>query len=129
MGNSAITLCAAESLFVNSLLDEIPKHTSALSAPAVVDAGASNLAKLATSPEILQALRASYAKAVSNTLVYSLVAACAALPFAVCMEWLNVKRVAKERESADRIEKDSDLSKLEKDSAMVQSSSETLAVP
>ena len=65
----------------------------------VIDAGAANLVSLAGSPQVLEALRIAYAKAVDNTLVLSLSAACIALPFALFMEFLNVKTVAKQRES------------------------------
>ncbi|MCJ1386956.1 hypothetical protein MMC17_010085 [Xylographa soralifera] len=94
----AIAISVGQSVFVNTLLKEIPENTLAVSAQTVIDAGAANLVSLAgSSPQVLEALRIAYAKAVDNTLVLSLSAACMALPFAFGMEFLNVKTVAKQK--------------------------------
>lgn len=91
----AIAVAIGQSVLVNSLVGEVPKRTSAVLPHAVITNGALNLQRLRSSPVVLKALREAYAKAIQNLLVYSLVAVCVALPFALGMQWLNVKKVAK----------------------------------
>ena len=67
-------------------------------AQTVIDAGAVKLVALAGSSEVLEALQIAYAKAVDNTLILSVSAACIALPFALSMEFLNIKKIAQQRE-------------------------------
>lgn len=98
--NRAIALTVGESIFVNSLLKEVPKYTSAVPAQLVVDVGATSLSSLTTVPSVLEALRTAYAKSFSNTMYFSLAIACLAVPTACAMEWLNVKKVAAERQLA-----------------------------
>lgn len=93
----AVALSIAQTLFIEGLLHEVPRRTHAVSPAAVVKAGASGLHALAPSPQSLNALRDAYASAIWRTLVFALVAACVALPFALGMERLNVKVVAKRR--------------------------------
>lgn len=80
---------------MNGLLDEIPKHTNELPPSIVLQAGPTSLKFLAKTPSILRALQDAYAVAIQRTMYFSLAAACVALPFALGMQWLNVKKVAK----------------------------------
>jgi hypothetical protein len=68
----------------------------------VIDAGAGGLRAIAPNPAVLQELREAYADALKGTFVLALVGTCLALPFAVCMQWLNIKRVAEERREKAR---------------------------
>ena len=86
---------------MNSLLSEVPKHTQAISPPAVVSAGAANLKKEANDSRTLRALQLSYSNAVTNTLYLALATVVLALIFACGMEWKNIKKVAEERKQAD----------------------------
>lgn len=68
----------------------------------VIDAGAGGIELIAPNVAILQSLRDAYAEALRGSFVLALVATCLALPFAAGMQWLNVKRVAEERQENAR---------------------------
>ena len=110
--NRAIAVAIGQSVLVNSLVREVPKRTSTVSPQAVITNGALNLQRLTGSNVVLTALREAYAKAIQNLMVYSLVSICVALPFALGMQWLNVKKVAKKTpvEDVDRQEDEGHLS-------------------
>lgn len=69
-----------------------------ISAYEVIRAGPTNLQSLTKSAEVVKALRVAYSIAVKNTFYYALVTAILAIPFALCMERINVKKAAKQRE-------------------------------
>ena len=64
---------------------------------AVIRAGASGLRSLAPNPRALMDLQNAYSEAIHKPIILALVAAFLALPFALSMEWLNVKVVAQEK--------------------------------
>lgn len=99
--NRAIAVPAGGAIVLNSLSRHISKATGEISAQAVIQAGATNLATLTNDPRTLRLLRTSYSQAVTDTMYLSLAAAAIALPFASAMEWKNVKTVSKERASAE----------------------------
>jgi len=106
LSNRALAISVGQSIFVNSLQREVPQRTTAVSAQAVIYAGATNLTTLTDSATVLQMLRSAYAKAVTNTLRFSLAAACVAIPCALFMEWKNVTREAKKRQQEGKVSKD-----------------------
>lgn len=91
-------IAIGQSLFINGLLREIPKLTEAIDPHTVVSAGPLNLKALATSPAVLHALRSAYSLAVRDTMYYSLAAVCITIPFAFGMQWLNVKKAARNKD-------------------------------
>jgi cellobiose-specific phosphotransferase system component IIC len=93
-------------VFVNGLLDEIPKRSNAVSPVEVLAVGPTAFQHLARTPEILRALQNAYATAIQLTMYSSLATVCIALPFALGMQWLNVKNVA-EAQNAARTAEDS----------------------
>ncbi|MCJ1397655.1 hypothetical protein MMC11_000851 [Xylographa trunciseda] len=106
----SIAVSIGESLLVNGLLREVPKHTQAVSPQAVIDAGALGLLSLATSPITIQALRQSYVIAISDIFIFTTAIVCVSIPMACGMQWLNVKTISKEREERKgkgHLEKDS----------------------
>lgn len=99
----SIAVSVGQNLLLNSLRSNIPKHTAAVSVQQVIDAGAGGLKALAPNTLVLRQLRKAYAESLKGTYVLALVGTCLALPFAVGMQWLNIKRVAEERRGeADR---------------------------
>ena len=93
-------LSVSSTLFLNRLFVLLVANplTADIQASAVVATGAANLSDLALlgREDVLEALREVYACSVDNPLMFSLVAACVAVPIAAGMDWLNVKVVAKE---------------------------------
>ena len=79
-------------------MQEVPLHTTQISAQSVINIGATNLGRLTRSPDVLRSLQVAYSVAVRDTLYFSLAAISIALPFAVGMEWRNVKKVSASRE-------------------------------
>jgi hypothetical protein len=93
----AIAVSMGQNLLLNKLKTTIPAHTSAVSVQTVIDAGAGGLKAIAPTLAVLQELREAYADALGGTFVLALVGTCLALPFAVGMQWLSIKKVAEER--------------------------------
>lgn len=91
-------IAIGQSLFINGLLREIPKLTDAIDPHTVVNAGPLNLKALAKSPAVLHALRNAYSLAVRDTMYYSLAAVCVTIPFAFGMQWLNIKKAARNKD-------------------------------
>ena len=94
ISNRAIAIAVGQSILVTTLSQELPKLTPAIPAEVVIKAGASNLSKITNSSTALALLRIAYDRAIHNVLIYSLAAICTALPFALGMQWLNVKKAA-----------------------------------
>lgn len=88
---SAITIPVGQTILVNSLASDVSKHVPGISPQLVVHAGATNLKSLTTDKMILRAIQAAYSQAVTNVLYFSLAALTVAMPFALCMEWKNLK--------------------------------------
>jgi hypothetical protein len=95
----ALGVAIAQNLFLNKLLMTVPEKTSAVTPQMVVAVGATGLVSISHTDEILLALRETYAAAIRYTLILALSGACAAFPFAWGMEWLNIKNIAKARQS------------------------------
>lgn len=102
LAGGAIGVQIGETLLVTTLTREVPKYTSAISPQTVIAVGALGLKKLTTDPIILTGLRKAYATAVDATIICAVAAICLSIPFAACMQWLNLKKVAarKDQEKA-----------------------------
>jgi hypothetical protein len=95
---STISVGIAQNIFVSSLSKRIASSTSAISPDAVIQVGATRLQKLNLSPVVFELVKAAFAYAVRNTIIFGLVVTCIAIPIAVLMEWKNIKVVAAARE-------------------------------
>lgn len=83
----------------------MPTYTSEVSPAQVVAAGASGLIALAGGDmAILEALREAYGGAMRRILIQGLAAICFALPPALLMERLNIKREAEKRREQTDVE-------------------------
>jgi hypothetical protein len=98
----AIAVSIGQNLLLNTLKISIPAHTTEVSTQQVIDAGAGGLKSIAPNVAVLQSLREAYAAAMRGSFVLALVGTCLALPFAVGMQWLNIKTVAEERRGNTR---------------------------
>ena len=96
--NSSIGVFVGEALLVNGLSSSIPDQTASVSPQAVISAGPLSLPELTSSPSILQALRQGYAKAITNIFIFATAIVCISVPLASGMEWLNLKKISKDRE-------------------------------
>ena len=94
-------IAIGQSLLINGLLREIPRLTDAIDPRIVVHAGPLNLKALAKSPAVLHALRSAYSLAVRDTIYFSLAAVCVTIPFAFGMQWLNVKKAARNKDAEE----------------------------
>ena len=95
----AVTVSVGESIFVSTLLKEIPRRTDAISPDSIVVGVASNVWRYADDPFVYNVLRESFALAFDKTMIYSTIVASLAIPCAFGMEWLNVKKIAAERKA------------------------------
>ena len=97
----ALGLSISSTLFLNRLFAFLAANplTTSIRATAVVAAGAADLPRLtAGRSDVLKALQKAYANSVDDALVFSVVASCVSILAAACMERLNIKAVALQRE-------------------------------
>ena len=96
----ALGLAIGQNLFINELRDAVLKYTDAVTPEQVIAVGATGLPMLASSPEVLDALRRAYSDSVAKTFILALAGACAAVLPSLWMEHLNIKRIAEARARA-----------------------------
>ncbi|KAI0843826.1 major facilitator superfamily domain-containing protein [Daldinia vernicosa] len=96
----AIGTAIGQTLLIDGLNIAVPHYTSGLVSPAaVIQAGATGLTAVAPGDmQLLQDLRWAYGAAVRRTIILGLAGACLTVPASCGMEWLNIKRIAEERE-------------------------------
>lgn len=100
--NRAISISLGQTILLSGLLREVPKVTQAVSALSVVNTGATNLTSLTSDPRTLRAIRVAYSSAISDIILFTAGTIAIALPFALGMEWINVKKVARSSGVEDR---------------------------
>ncbi|KAK8855715.1 major facilitator superfamily domain-containing protein [Apiospora arundinis] len=93
----AISTAIGQALLLDGLRVAVPQHTDAVPSEAVIQAGATGLQMVATSPTVLHALRMAYVEAVRRTIILGLTAMCLVVPLSCAMEWVNLKKVAEQR--------------------------------
>lgn len=93
----ALGIAIAQNLFLDKLNKMVPLYIPEVTPQMVMAIGATGLTMLASTPEMLLALRKAYAQAIRTTLILALAGACAAFPCAWGMEWLNIRKVAEAR--------------------------------
>ncbi|ORY17076.1 major facilitator superfamily domain-containing protein [Clohesyomyces aquaticus] len=104
---ASIAIAIGQSVFSSSLRDRIIEqfalindlHLHPIDFAAVIAAGPKGLASIAGNKRMLLLLQHAYAYAVQRALYVSLVTACVAVPFALGMQWLNVKSPGLSRDS------------------------------
>lgn len=108
---SAIAVAIGESIFETSVAHQVRTSHLPIAAETVIAAGPTGLQSLTTDATILRALQDAYAYGIRAVMDFGLAAACLAVPFALAMEWRNVKkeaaskRLAKEATDGDESEK------------------------
>ncbi|KAI1205122.1 major facilitator superfamily domain-containing protein [Annulohypoxylon truncatum] len=100
----AIGTAIGQNLLISGLYHAVPRYTNAVSPAEVIQAGATGLSTVATSPEVLYALRSAYRDAVRWTIILGLAGICMTIPAACAMEWVNIKKVAEARLRAQESE-------------------------
>ncbi|KAK6953345.1 hypothetical protein Daesc_005648 [Daldinia eschscholtzii] len=90
----AVGTAIGQALLIDGLNVAVPRYTDAVTPAAVIGAGATGLQLIATSPAVLEALRAAYVEAVRRTIVLGLAGICMTVPVSCAMEWINIKSVA-----------------------------------
>ncbi|KAI0006869.1 MFS general substrate transporter [Xylariaceae sp. FL0662B] len=93
----ALGVAIGQNLLLNKLMTSVPRATNLVSSLDVIAVGATGLAELAPTPEVLYSLRVAYSEAIRDTLILALAAACFGFPFSCGMQRLNIKKIAKER--------------------------------
>ncbi|KAL1961855.1 hypothetical protein VTN77DRAFT_979 [Rasamsonia byssochlamydoides] len=100
---AAVAIAIGQSIFETSLEHQVRTSNLPIAPASVVAAGPTGLRSLTSSPTTLRALQDAYALAIQSVMYFSLATACAALPFAVGMQWLNVKTVAAQKEKEEAV--------------------------
>jgi hypothetical protein len=93
----AVSIAVGQTITISTILESVPKELPAISPAAVIAAGAIHLPDIAPSPGTLAILRSIWNTGISRAMIFSLAMVCAALPLTLGMEWLNAKKIARER--------------------------------
>ncbi|KAI4270967.1 MAG: hypothetical protein L6R38_006970 [Xanthoria sp. 2 TBL-2021] len=96
----AIAIPIRNTIFVNSLLSKVPKHTDTIALSAVVAAGAANVKQEAADPHTLAALQLSISQAVKNTMYLALATISLAFLLAAGLVRKNLRKFAAKRKQA-----------------------------
>jgi len=97
--SGALSLCIAQTIFVNKLSYEIRHNVSGVSVEEVLATRAYSLSDISEgSPSTLLALRRAYRNALRDVFIFALAASGAALLSSLFFKHLNLKVVAKNRE-------------------------------
>lgn len=97
----AVAIAAGQAITISTITDHVGQQLPNLSPPVVITAGAASLQHITEDPKALGILRSIWNLAVSRTLLLSLAAVCATVPFTIGMQWLNAKRVSDARSKSD----------------------------
>ena len=100
--SSSIAISMGQTITISTIISETSKQGLSIPARTVVDAGAYNLRALSTSPEALAKLRLIWNVATVRTMILSVALVGASIPFTLCMEWINAKKVADSRKQGSR---------------------------
>ncbi|OTA54020.1 MFS multidrug transporter-like protein, partial [Hypoxylon sp. EC38] len=93
----AVGTAIGQALLIDGLNVAVPRYTDAVTPAAVIQAGATGLNTVATSPMVLEAIRSAYVEAVRRTIILGLAGICMTVPVSCAMEWVNIKHVAERR--------------------------------
>ncbi|PYH90289.1 MFS general substrate transporter, partial [Aspergillus ellipticus CBS 707.79] len=105
---AAIAVAIGESIFKSSVSRKVNASHLPISAARVIAAGPTGLRSLTSDPTTLRQLQDAYVYGIRIVMYFALAAACAAVPFAVGMEWRNVKEVARGKKAEDDSGTDAD---------------------
>ncbi|KAF5857251.1 hypothetical protein ETB97_006049 [Aspergillus alliaceus] len=98
---AAIAIAIGESIFQTGVAHQVHASHLPISAETVIAAGPTGLRSLTTDTAILRQLQDAYAYGIRMVMYFALAASCAAVPFALGMEWLNVKKEAAKRKKVE----------------------------
>ncbi|KJZ78260.1 hypothetical protein HIM_02298 [Hirsutella minnesotensis 3608] len=93
----ALGIAIGQNLLLTQLGESLPRYTNAVTLDQVLAAGASGLKTIATSPEVLEALRRVYTRAIRDVLILGLACTCLSLVPSLAMEWLNITHESRRR--------------------------------
>lgn len=101
---SSLGVPVGNAILISTLQSSVPQLAPSVPPDAVVVAGPLDLASLTNSAAELLGLRQAWALAVSRVNIFLVVIICISVPTACGMEWLNLKKISKEREIRKREE-------------------------
>ena len=102
---SSLGVPIGNAVLIAALHTYVPVLAPGVSTDAVVIAGPLDLKSLTPSEVILHGLREAWARAVSRVNILLVVVVCVSVPTACGMEWLNIKKISREREEKKEIGK------------------------
>ncbi|KAI9691805.1 MAG: hypothetical protein M1822_007877 [Bathelium mastoideum] len=86
----AVSISAAQNIFLNKLIQELPKYAPDVNPQVVVAAGATHIREVVT-PQQLPGVLAAYDKAVTTAFILPVVTGGICFLFSLLMEWRSVK--------------------------------------
>jgi hypothetical protein len=90
-----------QTVVLSTLTEKLNGQIPGLTSNDVFEAGAANLKALAPTAADLAFLRDIWNEGISRTMILSVALVAAAVPFTLGMEWLDAKRVARDRQAEE----------------------------
>ncbi|RDK45506.1 MFS general substrate transporter [Aspergillus phoenicis ATCC 13157] len=97
----AISIAMGQTVVLSTLTEKLNGQIPGLTSKDVFEAGAANLKALAPTAADLAFLRDIWNEGISRTMILSVALVAAAVPFTLGMEWLDAKRVARDRQAEE----------------------------
>ncbi|RDH35416.1 MFS general substrate transporter [Aspergillus welwitschiae] len=97
----AISIAMGQTVVLSTLTEKLNGQIPGLTSNDVFEAGAANLKALAPTAADLAFLRDIWNEGISRTMILSVALVAAAVPFTLGMEWLDAKRVARDRQAEE----------------------------
>ncbi|PLB43284.1 efflux pump antibiotic resistance protein [Aspergillus steynii IBT 23096] len=99
---AAISIAIGQNILETSIAHQVHHHSNLpITAETVIAAGPTGLQSLTSDATILRALQDAYAYGIRAVMYFGLAGSCVAVPFALGMEWRNVKKEAARRKMVE----------------------------
>ncbi|KAL5480187.1 hypothetical protein ACEPAI_1457 [Sanghuangporus weigelae] len=89
----SISISVAETIFTNTLINQVPKHSQGVDGHVIASSGATTLRQIIPSDQ-LQGVLEAYMYALQRTFILPIVASALSFIISLFMEWRSVKRIA-----------------------------------
>lgn len=93
----ALFVSMGQTVTITTLIELVTRRLPEMPVQEVINAGATDLQSIASSPEQLELLKSIWNEAISRTMILAAAVAGASVPFTLGMEWLNAIKVANDR--------------------------------
>ncbi|KAF2800649.1 MFS general substrate transporter [Melanomma pulvis-pyrius CBS 109.77] len=95
-----VAIPIGNAILLNGLGNYIPKYTKDIAVQTVIRAGPLALHDISPSADTVHGIQLAYSKAIQHVLIFALAVVCVSIPASCGMEWLNIKKISRDRETS-----------------------------